>query len=382
VVGPDGWIVTNQHVIDGATKVEVTFDDKRTLSAEVKGQDPSTDLALLKVTADGELPYLALGDSDKLRVGDWVMAVGNPLLLEQSVTVGIVSGLGRSALDITDLSFENFIQTDAAINRGNSGGPLINLQGEVVGINTAMNYGAENIGFSVPANTLAAIVDQLKTNGKVRRGYLGVSITNLDRDMAEAFGVASTDGALVQEVQPRSPAQDAGLRNGDVIVAVDTKPVQDTRHLIDYVSAKAPGTKVELTYLRNGKTMNTSLTLQERPEGGQVAEVEPGEGDQGETEWLGLQYQDLTPGLKEMHDLPRALEGVWITEVAATSPLVDEGVEPGDVIVEVNGEAVTSIDEFERAMGKIESGKFARLYVMRANGDENAQPFFAVVRVP
>jgi serine protease Do len=381
LVGADGWIVTNHHVIDGATKVEVTFDDKRTLAAEVKGMDPSTDLALLKVTSDRELPYLALGDSDTLRVGDWVMAVGNPLLLEQSVTVGIVSGLGRSALDITDLSFENFIQTDAAINRGNSGGPLVNLQGEVVGINTAMNYGAENIGFSVPVNTLAAIVDQLKTTGKVRRGYLGVSITNLDRDMAEAFGVASTEGALVQQVQPRSPAQNAGLRNGDVIVAVDAKAVHDTRHLIDYVSAKAPGAKVDLIFLRNGKTMNTTVTLEERPEAGQVASL-PAEGDEGETEWLGLQYQDLTPGLKEMHDLPRDLEGVWITNVAAASPLVDEGVEPGDIIVEVNGEAVTSVSEFDRAMGKIESGRFARLYVMRANGDEDTQPFFAVVRVP
>ncbi len=381
VVAADGWIVTNQHVIDGATKVEVTFDDRTTVAAEVKGQDPSTDLALLKVATDRELPYLALGDSDALRVGDWVMAVGNPLLLEQSVTVGIVSGLGRSALDITDLSFENFIQTDAAINRGNSGGPLVNLKGEVVGINTAMNYGAENIGFSVPANTLAAIVDQLKTTGKVRRGYLGVSITNLDRDMAEAFGVASTDGALVQQVQPRSPAQNAGLRNGDVIVAVDAKSVQDTRHLIDYVSAKAPGAKVELTYLRNGKTLNTTVTLEERPDGTQVA-AEPTEGSEGETEWLGLQYQDLTPGLREMHALPPTLEGVWITEVAASSPLIDEGVEPGDVIVEVNGEPVTDVTEFERAMAKVESGRFARLYVMRANGDQDAQPFFAVVRVP
>ncbi len=371
MVAADGWIVTNQHVIDGATKVEVTFDDKSTLTAEVKGQDPSTDLALLKVAVERDLPYLALGDSDALRVGDWVMAVGNPLLLEQSVTVGIVSGLGRSALDITDLSFENFIQTDAAINRGNSGGPLVNLKGEVVGINTAMNYGAENIGFSVPVNTLAAIVDQLKSTGKVRRGYLGVSITNLDRDMAEAFGVDSTAGALVQQVQPRSPAQNAGLRNGDVIVSVDARAVSDTRHLIDYVAAKPPGAKVELTYLRNGKTMNTTVTLEERPDGTRIA-AEPTEGTEGQTEWLGLQYQDLTPGLREMHGVPGTLTGVWVTDVAASSPLIDEGVEPGDVIIEVNGEAVADVSEFERAIAKVESGRFARLYVMRANGEQLA----------
>jgi serine protease Do len=208
-----------------------------------------------------------------------------------------------------------------------------------------------------------------------------VSITNLDRDMAEAFGVASTDGALVQEVQPRSPAQNAGLRNGDVIVAVDGKPVQDTRHLIDYVSAKAPGANVELTFQRNGKTMDATVSLQERPEAAQVAAV-PIEGESSETEWLGMQFQDLTPGLREMHELPDDVQGVWIADVAAASPLIDEGVQPGDVIVEVNGEPVKTVSEFEAAIGEVESGRFARLYVMRAGGDADPQPFFAVVRVP
>jgi serine protease Do len=380
VVAADGWIVTNYHVIEGATKVEVLFAD-RSVPAEVKGLDPATDLALLKIETSADLPYLALGDSDRLRVGDWVMAVGSPMLLQQSVTVGVVSALGRNGLNITDTSFENFIQTDAAINRGNSGGPLVNLDAEVVGINTAMNFGAENIGFSVPVNTLAAIVDQLKATGRVRRGYLGVNITNLDRDTAEAFGVASTDGALVQEVQPRSPAQEAGLRNGDVIVTIDGKPVTDTRHLIDYVSAKPPGTKIEIEFLRNGKSMESTVTLHERPEGAQAA-VEPTGGEEGETEWLGVQYQDLTPALREMHGIPDEVAGVWVTDVAASSPMVDQGVQPGDVIAEVNGEPVTSIPEFERAIAKVPSGKFARLYVQRILEGEDAQGFFAVVRVP
>jgi len=380
VVSADGWIVTNNHVIDGATSVEVIMAN-RALPAEVKGKDPATDLALLKIEAAEDLPFLALGDSDRLRVGDWVMAVGSPLFLQQSVTVGIVSAMGRSDLNITDRSFENFIQTDAAINRGNSGGPLVDLRGEVVGINTAMNFGAENIGFSVPVNTLAAIFDQLKSTGRVRRGYLGVNITNLDHDVAEAFGVASTDGALVQEVVPRSPAQEAGLRNGDIIIGVDDRPVTDTRHLIDYVSAKAPGSKIELELVRGGKVMRSTLTLQERPEGETVA-AEPEPGEEGATEWLGLQYQDLTPGLRQMHGIPDAIRGVWVTDVAPTSPLVDEQVQPGDVISEVNGEPVASVEEFDARVGDIGSGQFARLYVRRLAGGDAAQGFFAVVRVP
>jgi len=380
VLTSDGWIVTNNHVVDGATRVEVLLED-RVVPAEVKGRDLATDLALLKIEAGEDLHYLALGDSSKLRVGDWVMAVGSPLFLQQSVTVGIVSALGRSGLNITDSSFENFIQTDAAINRGNSGGPLVNMQGEVVGINTAMNYGAENIGFSVPVNTLAAILDQLKTTGRVRRGYLGVTIANLDRDVAEAFGVASTDGALVQEVQAASPAQDAGLRNGDIIVTVDGRPVTDTRQLIDYVAAKPPGTKVELEFLRNGKAMDSTVTLEERPEGGELV-IETPPGEESEVEWLGLQYQDLTPGLREMHGIPEGVTGVWITEVAATSPLIDEQVEPGNVIAEVNGEPVRNVAEFEERIAEVPSGQFVRLYVRRSTGGDSMQGFFAVVRVP
>jgi serine protease Do len=379
VVAADGRIVTNHHVVDGATKVEVIFAD-RTVPAEIKGKDPATDLALLKVETDKELPYLALGDSDALRVGDWVMAVGSPLTLQQSVTVGVVSAMGRSQLDITDPSFENFIQTDAAINRGNSGGPLVNLKGEVVGINTAMNFGAENIGFSVPVNTLTAIVDQLKTSGRVRRGYLGVTITNLDRDTAEAFGVGTTDGALVQEVQPRSPAQEAGLRNGDVITTIDGRAVTDTRHLIDYVAAKPPGTKIAIVFLRNGKTRESTVTLQERPSNAEVA-AEPSKGEEGETEWLGLQYQDLTPGLREMHGIPDEVHGVWITDVAAASPLIDEQVQPGDVIAEVNGDPVSDVAEFEARIAQVPSRQFARLYLLRPT-DGDPQGFFAVVRVP
>ncbi|HVR28521.1 MAG TPA: Do family serine endopeptidase [Thermoanaerobaculia bacterium] len=380
VLSPDGWIVTNHHVVDGATSIHVEFGG-RTFEAELKGKDPTTDLALLKLESGADLPYLTLGDSDTLRVGDWVMAVGSPLYLQQSVTVGVVSAMGRSGLNITDSSFENFIQTDAAINRGNSGGPLVNLRAEVVGINTAMNFGAENIGFSVPVNTLAAILDQLKSTGRVRRGYLGVNITNLDHDTAEAFGVGSTDGALVQEVQPRSPAQEAGLRNGDIIVAVDGNRITDTRRLIDYVAAKPPGSKIELELVRSGKAVARTVTLEERPQGDQIALV-PEPGPQSEMEWLGVQYQDLSPGLREMHGIPGSVEGVWITEVAASSPLIDQGIQPGDVVAEVNGEPVADAEQFVTLVSRIPSGQFARLYVWRTTGGDEAQGFFAVVRVP
>lgn len=381
VIDPEGWIVTNNHVVEGATTVRVILNE-RTYEAQVKGRDPETDLALLKVDAGGDLAYLALGDSEALRVGDWVMAVGSPLFLTQSVTVGVVSAKERNVQITADPSFENLIQTDAAINRGNSGGPLVNLSGEVVGINTAMNFGAENIGFAVPVNTLTAVVDQLRETGRVRRGYLGVNITNLDHEAAQAFGVESTDGALVQEVVTGSPADSGGLRNGDIIVSVDGRRVQDTRGLIDYVGAQPPGTEVEVGILRNGKRLEKKILLEERESLLASARVEPQE--ESELEWLGMQYQNLTPGLRQMHQIPGDVEGVWITEIAPVSPLIEETVRPGDVIVEVNGQRVAGAQEFEEAVAAEPSGAFLRLYLRRfsASQGDDAQGYFAIVRKP
>ncbi len=379
VISSDGWIVTNNHVVEDATTVEVVLDD-REYAAEVKGRDPATDLALLKVDIDRDLPYLGLAQTDELRVGDWVMAVGSPLLLSQSVTVGVVSAKGRSNLNITDSSFENFIQTDAAINRGNSGGPLVNLRGEVVGINTAMNFGAENVGFAVPVSTLNGVLDQLQSTGHVRRGYLGVNITNLDHDSAEAFGVDSTDGALVQEVVANSPAQEAGLRNGDIITRVDGQSIRNTRQLIDYIAAKPPDSKVQVDVLRGGRSQERTITLGER-EGATVAEADS-EPEESEMEWLGLQYQDLTSDLRRQTGIPRSISGVFISDVAASSPLIDEAVRPGNVIVEVNGEDVGNLDEFEELVETVEPGGFLRLYVRRFRGGGSEQGFFAIVRVP
>ena len=261
VISSDGLIATNYHVIEGASDLMVTIgDDPRELPAKVRGVDPATDLALIQVTSASKLRHLRLGDSGKVRVGDWIMVIGNPLRLGRTVTVGVVSAVGRSGLGITDVSFENFLQTDAAINFGNSGGPMVNLDGEVIGIATAINWGAENVGFAVPASTLAKVMPQLERQGKVRRGYLGVNIENLDFRAQQAFGLSSGQGALVIQVNEGTPGAEAGLQHGDVILTVDGRKVGTTRDLIDYVSDQPPGSQVRLEVLREGKRVDRSAS--------------------------------------------------------------------------------------------------------------------------
>lgn len=382
VISADGEVITNNHVVDGATKVRVRLDG-RLYDAEVKGVDPSTDLALLKIDAGRQLDYLRLGDSEALRVGDYVMAVGNPLLLDHTVTVGVVSAKGRSIGLTQDASFENFIQTDAAINRGNSGGPLVNLRGEVVGIATAMNWGAENIGFAVPVSTLQAVLPQLRETGRVSRGYLGVNIQNLDFDRAQAFGLESTDGALVVDVTADSPAADAGLRHGDIILEVDGRSIAATRDLIDYVSAQPPGRKVRVEVLRDGKRSTHTVTLGERDSGADADD--PAREPAGRAlDWLGIDYQDITPGMRQNQGLPEDLQGVLVRSVAPSSPLYDEGVTRGDLITEVNGRSVADADAFEKSVSDADSGSYLRLYVRRFDPRRQADGvgFFAIVRVP
>ncbi len=381
VISPDGLIITNHHVIEGASDLRVNLGDRQ-YPAEVKGDDPATDLALLKIEPEEELTYLALADSDAMRVGDWVMVIGSPLRLENSVSVGVVSAKGRSINITADRSLENFIQTDAAINFGNSGGPMVNLQGQVVGIATAINFGAENIAFAVPVNILKTILPQLREDGSVRRGYLGVEIGDLDHETAEAFGLDSTDGALVSRVISGGPSDEAGLRHGDIILQVDDLEVRNNRDLIDYVSARTPGTTVELRIYRGGKYLEKSLTLAERPLAGTPVPIESDE-EEGSIEWLGLDYQDISSSIRSSHGLPDEVEGVLVSAVAPTSPLVDRGVRAGDIISEVNGSPVADADEFEDRVEEVESGSFLRLYVVRfdpRSGDQGA--FFAIIRVP
>jgi serine protease Do len=381
VISSDGLIVTNNHVIEGASEVKVHLGD-RDYTAQVKGADAATDLALLKINAGGALKYLELGDSDRARVGDWVMVVGNPLNLNKTVTTGVISAKGR-ALGINDISFENFLQTDAAINFGNSGGPLVNLQGRVVGIASAINYGAENIGFAVPVNTLKEILPQLREKGKVSRGYLGINIQNLDWPHAQAFGLASTDGALVGEVVAGTPAAKAGVEHGDIITAVDGRHIKTTRDLIDYVSAKGPHASVTLTLLRNGKTMDRTVNLGERP--GLNQQASNGERQEGNSgiNWLGLQYEDISQSVRSSYSLPNNVSGVLVTGVAASSPFYDQAVRPGSIVSEVNGQPVHNVAEFERAVGAAKSKSYLRLYTLRfGRQGQSLPPFFAVVQVP
>lgn len=389
VIDASGLLVTNNHVIEEATELVVHLGD-RTYTPEVIGTDPATDLALLKIEADRQLPYLELGDSEAVRPGDWVMAIGSPggQVLENSVTVGVVSAKGRQIAITSDVSLENFIQTDAAINFGNSGGPLLNLRGEVVAVNTAINWGAENIGFAVPVNTLKSILPQLKEKGQVDRGYLGITIGDLDAAAAEAFELQPGSGILIQQVQPDTPAAEAGLQHGDVVVKVDDRDVTNTRDFIDYVSRREPGTRVRLELLREGERVEKTVELGHRPDGDELVGGRPSrpQDDGDGSEWLGLHYQDLTPSLKRLHGLPEDLEGVWVSSVDADSPLYDEGG-LGDsrmqhVITEVNGEPVTDVEEFEAVVGDVPSGSRVRLYVRHFVRGEEFPSTFAFPEAP
>jgi serine protease Do len=381
VISADGLIATNNHVVEDADRLVVTLEE-REYEAEVVGTDPATDLALLKVDAGRNLKYLKLGDSESLRVGDWIMAIGSPLRLEHTVTVGVVSAKGRSIGITPEFSLENFIQTDAAINFGNSGGPLVNLRGEVVGIATAINYGAENIGFAVPVATLRQILPQLRDEGRVTRGYLGVNIGNLSFELAQSFGFDSTDGAVVQDALDGQPASDAGVRPGDIILRVDDVKVTDTRDLIDYVSAKRPGDEVTLHIWREGDSVDLDVELGERP-GTETAVAEAEDDEAGGIDWLGIRYQELTPSLREDHGMPESARGVWLTRVEPDSPLYDAGVRTGDIIAEVNGRSVEDGDVFEQLIGDVPGGSYLRLYVQRYDPrSENWTSFFAPVRKP
>jgi len=382
VFSADGEILTNNHVVAGAQKVEVKLNDRRVFQAKILGTDPATDVALIKVDAPSPLPTLPLGDSDALRVGDWVMAVGNPLMFEGTVTVGVVSGKGRRGLsdDPNAASFENLIQTDAAINFGNSGGPLINVAGQVVGINSAMVQPAQNIGFAVAIGTARAIIPQLKSKGRVVRGMLGISITDINQDIMQAFHLPSMDGAFVESVSADGPAAKAGVQHGDTIVAVDDRPVKEPKDLIAYVSAAEPGRSVKLTVLRGGKTLPLTAVLEERhnePSEREGAGPAP-KGSWAGSQKLGIAVVGLTMDIRQELRLPAGLTGVVVDELSPDSEVADQGVSPGDVITEVNGVAVNSPAAFDAEVGKVKKGEYVRLYVRRFRPQEISR--FVVVR--
>ena len=353
IVDADGHVVTNNHVVEGATKVVVTLDDGRELDARVVGRDPRTDIAVLQIDAGAKLPYLQLGDSDKVRPGDWVVAMGNPFGLGGTVTAGIVSARGR---DIGAGPYDDFLQVDAPINRGNSGGPLFSTDGSVVGVNTAIfspSGGSVGIGFAIPSNLVKQVVAELEQHGHMDRGYLGVMTQRINPEMASALKLAHPTGALVADVEPNGPAAKAGLKPGDVVTAVNGKAVDDPRALARQVAALRPGTGTELTVLRDGAEQKLAMTTAALPD--KVADAGmPGEPSNGK---LGLALAPINPAARESLNLPDDVKGAVIAAVRPNSPASEAGLRPGDVLQSVGNRPVATPEDAVQAIRAQENGK-------------------------
>ena len=355
IVSSDGYILTNNHVVDGASDIKVSLKDKREFKAQVVGTDPRTDLAVLKIPATG-LTAITFGDSAKAQVGDFVLAIGNPFGVGETVTMGIISALQRSGLGIED--YEDFIQTDAAINPGNSGGALINVHGDLIGINTAILTGGEGggnegVGFAIPVNMARGIMEQLVKNGKVSRGYIGVGIEAVTPDLAKAFGLATPEGALVGEVEPNSPGSRAGLQRGDIILSVNGQPISDERDLRLRIAAMAPGQTVKLEIVRNGQKQTVSVTLEEFPD--KTASASEGQPSSNALE--GVQVDELTPQIAREIGLPPGTTGVVISDVDESSSAAEAGLQRGDVIQEVNRQPVNNLEQYEKAIRAAGNGE-------------------------
>ncbi|HEY0551806.1 MAG TPA: DegQ family serine endoprotease [Verrucomicrobiae bacterium] len=344
IVTKDGYLLTNNHVVDNADEVKVALGDGREFSAKVVGKDPQSDIAVLKI--DGkDLPAIELADSDKLEVGDVVLAIGNPFGVGQTVTSGIVSAMGRGSLG---LDYEDMIQTDAAINPGNSGGALIDAEGRLIGINTAIlsrSGGNQGIGFAVPVNLARSVMEGLVKDGRVVRGFMGVNIQDLTPTLAKEFGVKESSGALIAAVSPKSPAEKAGLRDGDIITEFNGKAVQDSRHLKLQVAQTTPGTAVSVKVLRDGKTKSFDVTVKELP-GNELASRKNSEAAEDATDALhGVAVGDIDAATKQQLKLPANLNGAVITQVDPNSPAYESGLREGDVILEINRKPVKSAED-------------------------------------
>jgi serine protease Do len=343
IINKEGYIVTNNHVVENAKEIIVTLHNEKDFKAEVIGKDKKTDLALIKIEAEGDLPVAPLGDSDKLGVGEWVLAIGNPFGLAETVTTGIVSAKGRV---IGAGPYDDFIQTDASINPGNSGGPLFNFWGEVVGINTAIIATGQGIGFAIPINMAKELLPQLKEKGRVTRGWLGVVIQRVTSQLAESFGLKEKKGALVSDVFKGGPAEEAGVQRGDIILEFNGKEIKDFGDLSRTVASTPVGSNVSIKVFRNGKILSLQATIAEMEEPKEVAKA-PGRKS------LGITVQNITPEIARSLGLELG-SGVVITGVEPGSPAAKAGIRSGDVIQEINREPIKDADEFNRA---IESAK-------------------------
>lgn len=369
ILSEDGVIVTNNHVIgEDTTEAQVRLSDRTTFIAQVIGRDKETDIAVLRITPDHPLAAATFGDSTKLKVGQWVLAVGNPMGLDRTVTLGVVSGIGRERLNLS--RYENFIQTDAAINPGNSGGPLFNLRGEVVGINTAIIHMAQGIGFSIPAEMVSRVVRQLVSQGRVVRGWLGVGIQSLTKELAEQFGVKEGQGVLINEVYQNDPAHLAGIKPGDIILTVNESPVDTPNQLSRLVAKVDPGETANIRVLRDGQEFTYSVSMIEKHEQ-TVAISLPTQ----KTELaLGLDVQALTAALAEQFQLQET-GGVLVSKVERGGLAHSEGIQEGDLITEVNRQPIRSVAQFSETVGKIKAGQTLLLRIIR-----KAKAFFIVLK--
>ncbi len=359
----DGLVVTNNHVIDGAEEIKVVLHDGQEVEAELVGADPETDLAVLRIDHAGLVPA-AFGDSDASLVGDWVVALGSPFGLRQSVTAGIISALGRETVGLA--RFENYIQTDAAINPGNSGGPLVNLDGQVIGINTAISSAAggnDGIGFAIPSRMVERIVNDLAADGTVERGWLGVNIQPLDSDLAESFGHSTRHGVLVSGVLEGTPAADAGLEPGDIIVSIDGRRTDTPASLARTVAESAPEETIALELVREGRTVVKTAVLANRPTDPSSA-GSPGEAEPAPPARLGLELAPLDDELRAQAGL-RTDSGIFVQGVEADGPAAAAGIEPGDAILRIGDRAVDSVASFKEALDEIPEDRSIRLLVER-----------------
>jgi serine protease Do len=374
IIDADGSILTNNHVVERAERITVKLSDGRTLRARVIGADPDTDIALIKVDGQTGLPVAPLGDSSTLRMGEWVCAIGNPLGYEHSVTVGVVSFLGRK---LFDMSLDNYIQTDAAINFGNSGGPLINSRGEVIGINAAISSRASSIGFAVPISGATAVLPQLRARGRVSRGYMGVGLRDVDQDLERSLQLPVDHGAVVQDITRGSPADRAGLRPYDVIVSLDDRPIVNDDQLIREIAARSPGSPARLQLVRDGHQQSVTVKLTERPAResgtlqdarGQAPALDRGRNDPENL--LGLTVRDLDRQTADRLDLPAGTRGVLITRVESLSASFDGGIERGTVLLEINRQRVESAAEYRRMARLARPGDILTLYIYAPELDQ------------
>jgi len=359
IIDKDGYIVTNNHVIDNADKIVVILNDEKEFEAQIIGRDKNTDLALIKIKSNHNLPVLGFGDSDSLKVGQWVVAIGNPFGLEQTVTAGIVSAKGRV---IGSGPYDDFIQTDASINPGNSGGPLLNMNGEVVGINTAIVAGGQGIGFAIPVNLAKNIIAQLKSSGEVTRGWLGVGIQDISEEVAEYYGIKEKKGVLVTEVFPGDPADLAGIKPKDIIFSVNGAPVDNARQLTGKIADIEVGDTININVIRAGKTLSFKVKIAKREETKISRRSMPQE-DQAQ---LGIRVAQITPETASRFNL-KDVKGVIVVGVDQGSRAEESGLQVQDIIKEINHQNITSVSDFNETISAIPEGETINLFVQRMN---------------